>query len=113
MNSTAPGLFSQRILPASPERGEDELEDRAPGSTPGFRCRREDARRHRSLELPSVANRQAAAGKLCALTSYRAPGEKRPTFCAREEAPNPLRARVLRALRGLDDEDRDPGKRTT
>ena len=115
INSRAQGLFSQRNLPRvlSEVKEAEGLEDARRAPPRDFAAGGKGRARvsaawncHQWLQV-------AAAGKLCALTSYRGTrGEKRPTFRALEE-PQTRRAPECSALSvGLDDEDRDR-KRTT
>lgn len=55
----------------------------------------------------------AATGKLCALTAYRGARGKRTNLLCGRGAPNPPRARVLRALRGVGRRRQGPEKNHT
>ena len=101
---TAQPQVSQRILPRvlSEVKEAEGLEDarRAPPRdfAAGGKGRARVSAAWNSHQWLQVA----AAGKLCALTSYRGTrGGKETNLPCPRGAPNPPRARVLRALRGV------------
>ena len=104
INSRAQGLFSQRNLPRvlSEVKEAERLEDERRAPPRDFAAGGKGRARvsaawncHQWLQV-------AAAGKLCALTSYRGTrGGKETNLLCPRGAPNPPRARVLRALRGV------------
>lgn len=104
INSRAQGLFSQRNLPRvlSEVKEAEGLEDARRAPPRDFAAGGKGRARvsaawncHQWLQV-------AAAGKLCALTSYRGTrGGKETNLPCPRGAPNPPRARVLRALRGV------------